>query len=134
VSFRERFGKAYWAVSFFGIHLFPTVMVYLGCLPLYALTRSGAAGFGWLDAIGTMVTLGAVVLAFVADEQMRRFRADPANKGRVMNAGLWAHSRHPNYLGEMATWWVCGCSPWQPTRAGGGPGPGRSPSASCSCS
>jgi len=105
VSFRERFGRAYWAVSLFGIHLFPTVMVYLGCLPLYALTRSGAAGFGWLDAIGTMVTLGAVVLAFVADEQMRRFRADPANKGRVMNAGFWAHSRHPNYLGEMATWW-----------------------------
>jgi steroid 5-alpha reductase family enzyme len=105
VSFRERFGRAYWAVSFLGIHLFPTIMVYLGCLPLYALTRPGAAGFGWLDAVGMVVTLGAIVLAFVADEQLRRFRDDPTNKGRVMDAGLWTHSRHPNYLGEMATWW-----------------------------
>jgi steroid 5-alpha reductase family enzyme len=105
VSFQERFGRAYWAVSFLGIHLFPTIMVYLGCLPLYALTRPGAAGFGWLDAVGMVVTLGAIVLAFVADEQLRRFRDDPTNKGRVMDAGLWTHSRHPNYLGEMATWW-----------------------------
>jgi steroid 5-alpha reductase family enzyme len=105
VSFRERFGKAYWVVSLFGIHLFPTIMVYLGCLPLYALARPGAAGFGWLDAVGTAVTLGAIALAFGADEQMRRFRDDSGNKGRVMDAGLWAHSRHPNYLGEMATWW-----------------------------
>jgi steroid 5-alpha reductase family enzyme len=105
VAFRERFGRAYWIVSFFGIHLFPTIMVYLGCLPLFALTRSGARDFRWLDAIACLVTLGAVVLAFAADEQLRRFRGDVRNKGRVMDRGLWAHSRHPNYLGEIATWW-----------------------------
>jgi len=105
VSFRERFGKAYWPVSFLGIHLVPTVVVYLGCLPLYALTRTEAAGMGWLDGLGIVVTLGAIVLAFVADEQLRRFRSDPRNLGRVMGSGLWAHSRHPNYLGEVSTWW-----------------------------
>jgi steroid 5-alpha reductase family enzyme len=105
VSFRERFGKAYWPVSFLGIHLFPTIMVYLGCLPLYGITRPGAAGFGWLDGVGTAVTLGAIALAFIADEQLRGFRSDARNRGRIVQGGLWAHSRHPNYLGEVTTWW-----------------------------
>jgi len=105
VRFRERSGRAYWVVSFFGIHLFPTIMVYLGCLPLYALSRPGARAFNWLDVLGVMVAVGAVLLAFVADEQLRRFRKDPRNHGRVMQEGLWARSRHPNYLGEVVTWW-----------------------------
>jgi steroid 5-alpha reductase family enzyme len=105
VVFRERFGKTYWPVSLLGIHLFPTVMVYLGCLPLYAVSRPGTNGFGWLDGAGVVVTLGAVVLAFCADEQLRRFRTDPRNRGAVIGGGLWAISRHPNYLGEVTTWW-----------------------------
>jgi steroid 5-alpha reductase family enzyme len=104
-AFRARFGRAYWPVSFAGVHLFPTIMVYLGCLPLYAVTRSGAAGLNWLDAGGFVVLLGAIVLAFVADEQLRIFRSDPRNRGRSILTGLWAYSRHPNYLGEVATWW-----------------------------
>ena len=105
VSFRARAGRAYWPVSFLGIHLLPTIMVYLGCLPLYALTRSGAAGLNWLDAAGVLVLLGAVVLAYVADEQLRAFRRDPRNQGCSIRRGLWVYSRHPNYLGEVATWW-----------------------------
>jgi steroid 5-alpha reductase family enzyme len=105
VSFRKRFGKWYWPVSFLGIHLFPTVMVYLGCLPLYAFAKPDGSGFGWLDGLASVVTLAAIVLAFVADEQMRGFRKSEANKGRIADQGLWAVSRHPNYLGEIATWW-----------------------------
>lgn len=104
-SFRQRFGRAYWPASFAGIHLFPTIMVYLGCLPLYAVYRPGTNGINWLDAIGAIVLLGAIALAFVADEQLRSFRSDPANRGSVVKGGLWALSRHPNYLGEIATWW-----------------------------
>jgi steroid 5-alpha reductase family enzyme len=49
--------------------------------------------------------LGVIVLAYVADEQMRTFRTDPRNRGRIISGGLWAYSRHPNYLGEVGTWW-----------------------------
>jgi steroid 5-alpha reductase family enzyme len=104
-SFRERFGRFYWPVSFAGIHLFPTVMVYLGCLPLYAVFRPGTDGLSWLDWAGVVLLLGAIVLAFVADEQLRAFRGSPANQGRIVGCGLWARSRHPNYLGEISTWW-----------------------------
>jgi steroid 5-alpha reductase family enzyme len=105
VDFRRRFGRLYWPVSFLGIHLFPTIMVFFGCLPMYAISRPGVDGLGWLDAVAALVTLGAIGLAFAADEQLRRFRRDPVHRGRCMCTGLWARSRHPNYLGEIATWW-----------------------------
>ena len=104
-SFRERFDRGYWPVSFLGVHLFPTVMVYLSCLPLYAAGRPGGAGFGWLDGLGLLVTVGAIALAFVADEQLRRFRERSVKRGDVILSGLWRRSRHPNYLGEVLTWW-----------------------------
>jgi steroid 5-alpha reductase family enzyme len=55
--------------------------------------------------LGVLVTTGAIVLAYAADEQLRAFRNDPADRGLIMRSGLWAHSRHPNYLGEVSTWW-----------------------------
>ncbi len=104
-NFRARYGRAYWPVSFAGIHLFPTIMVYLGCLPLYGIAHAEANPLNWLDVLGAVVLLGAVALAFVADEQLRRFREDPANRDTVIDIGLWGRSRHPNYVGEISTWW-----------------------------
>ena len=37
---------------------------------------------------------------------MARFRANPANKGRVMNRGVWRFTRHPNYFGDATQWWA----------------------------
>ena len=52
--------------------------------------------------------LGIWVLAFlgeiIADTQLRRFKSDPKNKGRVCNVGLWRYSRHPNYFFEFLIW------------------------------
>jgi steroid 5-alpha reductase family enzyme len=58
-----------------------------------------------LAAAGLVILLGSIVLAYRADEQLRRFRKIPENAGKTMNIGLWLKSRHPNYLGEMLTWW-----------------------------
>jgi steroid 5-alpha reductase family enzyme len=58
-----------------------------------------------LDFLGVMVWLVGFVFEAVADWQLARFKADPANRGKVMNKGLWAYSRHPNYFGETLIWW-----------------------------
>ncbi|MDT0267484.1 DUF1295 domain-containing protein [Streptomyces sp. DSM 44915] len=61
--------------------------------------------------------LWAVGLAFeaVGDRQLARFKADPANRGRVMDRGLWRYTRHPNYFGDFLVWWglyLMSCATW----------------------
>jgi steroid 5-alpha reductase family enzyme len=105
VSFRKTSGKAYWLVSFLAIHLFPTIMVYLGCLSIYAVFSGDGRSLNAWDALGFLILFGSVIYAFIADEQLRTFRKRPENKGKAITTGLWHLSRHPNYLGEISTWW-----------------------------
>jgi steroid 5-alpha reductase family enzyme len=57
------------------------------------------------DPAGSLVWAVGFVFETVADAQLARFKADPQNKGRVMQRGLWRYSRHPNYFGECLIWW-----------------------------
>jgi steroid 5-alpha reductase family enzyme len=57
-----------------------------------------------LDFLAATVLISAIAGEGMADRQLRRFRADPANRGQVCNAGLWAWSRHPNYFSEWFGW------------------------------
>lgn len=56
-------------------------------------------------ALGVLLWLVGVVFEAVGDHQLRQFKADPANKGVIMDRGLWAWTRHPNYFGDAAVWW-----------------------------
>lgn len=56
------------------------------------------------DALGVAILALAILGEGLADEQMRRFKADPANKGQVAEVGLWGWSRHPNYFFEWLAW------------------------------
>jgi steroid 5-alpha reductase family enzyme len=58
----------------------------------------------WFDVVALAVLLVAIVGEAVADRQLRRFRADPANRGQVCAIGLWGWSRHPNYFFEWLGW------------------------------
>jgi steroid 5-alpha reductase family enzyme len=100
---RAKSGRAYWPASFIAIHLMPTIWVFLGLLPTYpALTQSG---LGMLDLAAALVTTLALVIETVADWQLRRYLRSPHDAGGVLDRGLWALSRHPNYLGEILFWW-----------------------------
>jgi steroid 5-alpha reductase family enzyme len=104
VEFRQKVGRLYWLVSLAGLHLFPTVQVYLGCIPLLPALTSPRP-LGPLDALATLVTLGAVLVEAIADEQLRGFRRAKRGEDELMASGLWAYSRHPNYFGEVSFWW-----------------------------
>jgi steroid 5-alpha reductase family enzyme len=54
--------------------------------------------------IGFLVWVFGFAMEAVADAQKSRFRADPENKGKFIQTGLWAWSRHPNYFGEIVLW------------------------------
>lgn len=97
-------GRAYWLVSLLGIHLFPTALVYLGCLALWP-ALGGSRPPGWLDVVAVVVTFGAIAVEALADRQLRRFVRSRPPVGRIMDGGLWGWSRHPNYFGEIGFWW-----------------------------
>ena len=89
--------------NFFGIHLFPTFIVNICLYPLVYVFINDVDVNVYLY-ISSIITLIAVILETVADEQMRKFRSDPRNKGKTMKYKLWRYSRHPNYLGEVGFW------------------------------
>lgn len=65
----------------------------------------GAGGLGALDAFGAALFAAGLAFESVADLQLARFKADPSSRGRVMDRGLWAWTRHPNYFGDCLAWW-----------------------------
>ncbi len=60
---------------------------------------------GWLMAAGVLVWLTGFTFEAIGDHQLARFTADPANRGRIMDRGLWSWTRHPNYFGDACVWW-----------------------------
>jgi len=71
---------------------------------LAALTTETRRPLGWYAGIGFAIWLLGITIEAAADAQKNRFRADPQNKGKFIQTGLWARSRHPNYFGEIVLW------------------------------
>jgi steroid 5-alpha reductase family enzyme len=103
VNFRKQFPSLYWLVSLGGIHIFPTIMVFLGCLPMIPAFSGATPVYPMLGIFGLIVLFSSVLLAFIADEQLRKYKIN--RKGELKDHGLWRYSRHPNYLGEIMSWW-----------------------------
>jgi steroid 5-alpha reductase family enzyme len=95
----------FWVVNLGGIQLMPTLLVFAGMLAVFPAVTKGAHGFGPLDAVAFVVTAAAIVTEATADLQLRAFTRDPAHRGAIADRGLWAVSRHPNYLGQIGFWW-----------------------------
>ena len=86
----------------FGIHLIPTLIVNVSLYPIYVALTSDS--LNELVYLGFILIIIAVVIQYISDDQMRKFRKDKSNLGKTMKYGLWKYSRHPNYLGEVSFW------------------------------
>ena len=104
VDLAKKHGARYWMVNFSGIHMFPTLLVFGGCLSMWPAMQS-AEPLGWKDAVAAAVTLFGVGCEGVADNQLLRFRRSNPPPGSVLETGIWSWSRHPNYFGEITFWW-----------------------------
>ncbi len=101
--FQQKCGAWYPLVSLFGIMLFPTLVVFLCLLPALFYIQTGLINA--VTIIGFAVCLLAATLQLVADIQLHRFQQSMCGHAQIIRTGLWKHSRHPNYLGEILMWW-----------------------------
>jgi steroid 5-alpha reductase family enzyme len=100
----EASGKWFPLISFFGMMLFPTLLVFLGCLPLFEALGEGQNDFNILDIIAFVICLSAFVIQYISDNQLRSFIKNRSDNSQTLNTGLWKYSRHPNYFGEILFW------------------------------
>lgn len=104
--FRFRRFRLYWFISLACFHIFPAFAVLCGCLSLIPVLFFPADAFGILDIIALCITLCALFLENKADRELRIFkRGDGGTSKELLQTGIWAWTRHPNYLGEVLFWW-----------------------------
>ena len=95
----------YWGFSLTSLHLTPTLLVFGALAPAARAVTQGdtAPSLCPTDAVGTLICVGAIIVEAVADEQLRRHRAQ-SDGTRACRHGLWSVSRHPNYFAECLFW------------------------------
>ena len=104
-KFRKDFGEdRYWWYSFFSVFLLQGVLMWLISVPLLGAQFYEDNDLGILDITGVAIWIIGFVFEAGGDMQLARFKADPANKGKVLDTGFWHYTRHPNYFGDAAVW------------------------------
>jgi len=104
-NWRRTWGRWFVPRSFLQIFMLQGFFLMIIAIPLILINRPGAGGLRPLDFVGAAVWILGFLFEAVGDFQLRAFKADPANKGRIMDIGLWRYTRHPNYFGEAVMWW-----------------------------
>ena len=105
-NWRRAWGRWFVPRSYLQIFLLQGVLMLAVAFPVVLINRpGGGAGLGVLDGLGTALWITGFLFEAVGDRQLRVFKRDPANKGKIMDRGLWRLTRHPNYFGEALMWW-----------------------------
>ncbi|GAA1937941.1 DUF1295 domain-containing protein [Kitasatospora viridis] len=86
------------------VYLLQAVLVWFVSLPVQAAAYLTASP-GPLLGVGVALWCLGLFFEAVGDRQLARFKADPANRGAIMDRGLWSWTRHPNYFGDACVWW-----------------------------
>lgn len=104
-AWRTEWGKWFYLRSYGQIYLLQGALLFFVVTPVLLINSSIASALGLLDAFGIVVWLIGFFFESVGDAQLARFIRNPENKGKLMQSGLWAYTRHPNYFGEVTQWW-----------------------------
>ena len=106
VAMRRHWGARFPLVSLATVFGLQGALMWIVSLPLQlGQLDPGPPALGGLDVLGMALFAVGFTFEAVGDLQLARFRADPANAGRVMDRGLWRYTRHPNYFGDCLVWW-----------------------------
>ena len=105
LAWRKQWGRLFYLRSYFQVYLLQGFLLYLIAIPIMAINESNRLALGWFDFVGLFIWIIGFYFESRGDAELAQFRKDPANKGKIMQSGLWAYTRHPNYFGEVTLWW-----------------------------
>ena len=115
-AWRTRFGRHWWWWSFFQVFVLQGVLVWLWSAGLVAAVAVGPQGLGWQHALALLLFGTGFYFQATGDAQLQRFRKSRSDPAQVLDSGVWALTRHPNYFGEAMIWWSFGAlglvHPW----------------------
>jgi steroid 5-alpha reductase family enzyme len=105
-KWRQESGSKWWWKSFFQIFVLQGLLMWIISTPLLrAQTGELPAHLTIVDILGAILWAIGFFFETIGDLSLARFKANPANKGKVMDRGVWRFTRHPNYFGDAAQWW-----------------------------
>jgi steroid 5-alpha reductase family enzyme len=105
-AMRAVHGPAFWWRSLFTVFWLQGAILWFVAIPLLVAVRAAEPdALTAVDALGVVLFAAGFGFEVVGDYQLERFKAEPANRGRVLDRGLWRYTRHPNYFGDAMLWW-----------------------------
>jgi steroid 5-alpha reductase family enzyme len=105
-KWRNEAGSKWPWQSYLRVFLLQGLLMWIISAPLLVAQRAGLPDhLTFLDVLGAFVWLVGFFFESMGDLQLIRFKANPANKGKVLDSGVWRYTRHPNYFGDAAQWW-----------------------------
>ncbi|MFO8011452.1 MAG: DUF1295 domain-containing protein [Dehalococcoidales bacterium] len=104
-QWRQQWGRHFLIRSYLQVFMLQGLMLLFIVYPVVIINTRGGDELTWLDFLGAVIWAMGFMFESVGDYQLDRFVNSPANRGKIMDRGLWHYSRHPNYFGEVTQWW-----------------------------
>lgn len=104
-NWRKQWGQHWLWRSYLQVFVLQALILYVFLTPVLLSIANENSSMIWINWLGLLIALSGFLFESIADEQLRKFKAKPENKGKLMTQGLWSWSRHPNYFGEVLQWW-----------------------------
>lgn len=104
-NWREEWGKFVIPRAFLQVYMLQGLLMMVIAFPIILIHEALASQFTFVTAFGVLIWIFGYYFEVVGDAQLRKFKSNPANKGKLMMSGLWRYTRHPNYFGEAVMWW-----------------------------
>lgn len=107
---RDEHGDSFWWYSFFSVFLLQGALALAISAPLYFIFSTPSSGqVVWSDGFGLFLWVVGFSFEAGSDWQLKQFKSDPKNKGKLLTTGFWSLTRHPNYFGDATLWWGFYC-------------------------
>jgi steroid 5-alpha reductase family enzyme len=104
LAWRKEWGKWFFIRSYLQVYILQGLFLFLIIQPVLFINKS-IGTIGAVDVFGVLVWIIGYYFESVGDKQLKEFVSNPANKGKILDQGLWKYTRHPNYFGEVTQWW-----------------------------